>query len=140
MQKGAGIAIILGKKLLICHPTNSAWDNTHSIPKGLIDGDETELQAALRECIEEVGIDLSAMVSRLEGPDVIEYRNKKATPHKQVTYYVLRINSVSEIGMETEIVPNEQLQLAEVDWAGFVAEPELSKKILWRLKSILDKI
>ncbi|MDP2692825.1 MAG: NUDIX hydrolase [bacterium] len=140
MQKGAGIAIILGKKLLLCHPTNSSWDNTHSIPKGLIDEGESELQAAIRECKEEVGIDLSAMINILEGPDVIEYRNKKATPHKIVTYYVLRINSVAEIGLETEVVPKEQLQFAEVDWAGFVAEPELSKKILWRLKSILDKI
>lgn len=142
MQKAAGIAIILGDKILICHPTNSSWDNTHSIPKGLIDDGESELQAALRECREEVGIDLAGLVDRFTGPEIIEYRNKKTQvePHKIVTYYTLRINSLSEIGLSTEIVPKEQLQLVEVDWAGFVSKPEASTKILWRLKAILDKL
>ena len=140
MKKAAGIAIILGNKILLCHPTNSSWENTHSIPKGLIDDGETELQAALRECREEVGIDLSGLTDRFEGPDVIEYRNKKAEPHKTVTYYVLRVNSLSEISLDTEIVPKEQLQAEEVDWAGFVNKEEASTKMLWRLKGILNKL
>ena len=140
MKKAAGIAIILEDRILLCHPTNSSCENTHSIPKGHIDEGETELDAALRECREEVGIDVSGMTDRLLGPELIEYRNKKAEPHKTVAYYILRINSVSDIGLTTEVVPKEQLQAEEVDWAGFVTKSEASKKILWRLKSILEKI
>ena len=140
MKKAAGIAILLGEKILICHPTNAPWKDSHSIPKGLIDDGETNLQAALRECKEEVGIELSALVDKLEGPYIIEYRNKDAEPHKVVVYYVLKIQSLSEIGLESEIVPSKQLQIEEVDWAGFVTKNEASTKIFWRLKAVLDKL
>ncbi|HEX8517950.1 MAG TPA: NUDIX domain-containing protein [Bacteroidia bacterium] len=42
-------------KLLICHPTDASW-RTWSIPKGLKDGNENDLEAALRELEEETGI------------------------------------------------------------------------------------
>ena len=140
MRKSSGIAIILGNKILLCHPTNSYWKNSYSIPKGHIEDGESKLDAALRECKEETGLDISRMIGRFEGPEDIEYKNKDKKPHKVVSYYVLRINSISEIGLESEIVPKKQLQIAEVDWAGFITKSEASTKMLWRLKGILNKI
>jgi len=59
MQKAAGIFLLRkDKHVLLCHPTNHPL-NFFSIPKGLIDEDETLLDATIRECFEETNILLS---------------------------------------------------------------------------------
>ena len=56
--KTAGIFIVRKDgQVLICHPTNHA-SNVWSIPKGRIEPNETLLDAALRETLEETGLDL----------------------------------------------------------------------------------
>lgn len=44
------------KKILVCHPTHSRWNNW-SIPKGLMEDGEDILAVCLRELKEETGID-----------------------------------------------------------------------------------
>jgi 8-oxo-dGTP pyrophosphatase MutT (NUDIX family) len=46
------------QKLLLCHPTNSRWNNW-SIAKGLPEAGEDNITCAVRELREETGIDLS---------------------------------------------------------------------------------
>jgi 8-oxo-dGTP pyrophosphatase MutT (NUDIX family) len=45
------------RKLLVCHPTHSRWNNW-SIPKGLMETGEDILTVCLRELKEEAGIDV----------------------------------------------------------------------------------
>ena len=59
-------------ELLLCHVTNqSHWD----LPKGGIDGRESPLEAALRETLEETGLDLPA--TELQDLGCFEYTSKK---------------------------------------------------------------
>jgi len=61
MRITCGFFIINDKEeILLCHPTNSPH-NTFSIPKGLINDGESELEAACRETLEETGIDLLSL-------------------------------------------------------------------------------
>lgn len=56
--KTAGIFVLRKDgQVLICHPTNHPSD-VWSIPKGRIEPNETLLDAALRETLEETGLDL----------------------------------------------------------------------------------
>lgn len=59
-------------ELLLCHVTNQTyWD----LPKGGIDGDESAIEAARRETLEETGLDLPA--DALLDLGCFEYTSKK---------------------------------------------------------------
>lgn len=79
MIKTCGIYLVNDDyKVLICHPTNHPW-NFWSIPKGLLDNNETELEAATRELLEETCIDLKSIdhSDPVRMPDVIYLNGKK---------------------------------------------------------------
>ena len=58
MEKSCGIVLFSSDEfLLIQHPTKSNGDEGHwDFPKGHVEGNETELETAKRELIEETGI------------------------------------------------------------------------------------
>lgn len=63
MRKTCGIYLInKNRKLLITHPTNHKEFGSWSIPKGQPDENESFLDAAVREMLEETTIDLNGMV------------------------------------------------------------------------------
>ena len=138
MKKTCGVLVIYGNKVMLCHPTNSSWTGTYGAPKGMIDPDEAEIDCAVREIAEETSIIVDK--SKLDpNPIIIDYVNK-TTVTKQLFLYVLRIKDLSEIGLASEVVPKEQLQLHEIDWCGFLTKEEAADKIFHRQKSILDMI
>ena len=111
MKKSAGVVIIYKNKMLVCHPTSWQWKNSYSIPKGGIEEGESILDAALRECREEVGILLkpSQLGNKMYQ---LEYQssNKKKGIYKIVYYWLCNINDLSEIGLKSEVLPKNQLQ------------------------------
>lgn len=141
MKISAGIAIFYQKKLLLCHPTNMGWMNCFSIPKGGVEGDESPLVAAIRETMEEVGITISpSQIENKNNPIEIPYINKKNEYFKKVYVFVARINNLTEIGLNNEILDEKQLQLSEVDWAGFMTKEESERKIFFRFSPLLNLI
>ena len=73
MDKSCGVVLFnSGKVLLLRHSSISSREGGHwDFPKGHIDGDETEIQTALRELEEETGI---AHVNVIDGfRDTIAY-------------------------------------------------------------------
>lgn len=67
------------KKFLLCHATKSSFKNW-SIPKGLPDEGEAELNAAIRELLEETGIDLKELhVLAVKGLPEVPYQKQKKT-------------------------------------------------------------
>lgn len=46
------------KKILVCHPTNSRWNNW-SIPKGVMETGESIYDVCVRELEEETGVDIT---------------------------------------------------------------------------------
>lgn len=134
MQKSAGILFIYNGKILLGHPTNNKWYHTYSIPKGGVDENEDIKTAAIRETFEEIGI--SVKPAMLKSVHSIPYKSKgkytdvpKGEIYKTLYYYVVQISDLAEIGLTSEVVPKNQLQLAEIDWAGFIDYHEAKKRI-----------
>lgn len=141
MKISAGTAIIYNDRILLCHPTNSGWVNSFSLPKGGVDEGETAIEAALRETKEEVGIIVDrSLIINPNQPIEVDYINKKNELFKRVYVYIVNIQNLNQIGLNSEIVNRESLQLSEVDWAGFLTVEEASNKIFYRFKKILDLI
>lgn len=137
MKISAGIIIKWKEKILLCHPTGKSWTNTFTPPKGGVNPGEEIKDAAIRETLEETGIKVTE--SQLSGePFLIEYHSDKNKIYKNVWLYTLHIEDLSEIGLSSDVVPKEQLQEEELDWAGFLSETEADKKLFWRYKSIFD--
>ena len=133
MIQSAGIVIIKDKKILLCHPTNAKWDATYTFPKGHIEHCETKIKAAIRETSEEVGILIP--IEYIDKKEyVIEYKDKNGNIYKKVFYYVVEMSDLPDV------LPKEQLQIEEVDYAGFLDYETANKKIFWRFKPILELI
>jgi ADP-ribose pyrophosphatase YjhB (NUDIX family) len=142
MKKSAGVVIVLNnEKILICHPSNAKWFGSYSFPKGGIDEGETIKQAALRELFEETSVKVDESKISKE-PIVLDYMNykKKDVVYKKIYLFTMYINDISEIGLDSEIIPKEKLQLEEIDWAGFLNKEEAKLRLFHRSVPILDKI
>lgn len=138
-RRAAGIAIVWAGKILLVHPTNSSWQKrTIGIPKGGIDPGESEIDAAIRETFEETGIRVPKEMLD-PAPETIDFF-RGGKPNGNLTYYVCRIQAPSEIGLAGDRVPKEQLQLNEIDWAGFLSFDEAYAKISYAQLIILDRL
>lgn len=133
MKETAGIAVIYQDKILLVHPTNSKWMGSYSIPKGHIEKSESKKEAAKREFYEETGIKIKLKLGK---PIELKY----ITIKKVLWFYVLHIDSLDEIGLKTEVVPKNQLQLSEVDWCGFVSKKEAIKRINRNMLEIIKYV
>jgi len=137
----AGVAIFYNNKILLCHPTSLPWVNSFSIPKGGVDEDETLVEAAIRETSEEVGINIKeSQISNIDDPIEVIYVNKKGETFKKAYVFIVRIKSLSEIDVKSEIIDQHRLQAIEIDWAAFMTREEAEDKIFFRFKCLLDLI
>jgi ADP-ribose pyrophosphatase YjhB (NUDIX family) len=126
--------------MLLCHPTNSSWNQTYTPPKGGLNENEEIVDAAIRETFEEVGILIDKkLIENLDNPIVIDYLNKKET-FKKVYLFTVNIKTLSELNLQSEIIPQKQLQLSEIDWAGFLDKEQLIKKIFPRFNNLINLI
>ena len=127
-KTSAGLAIIYDNKILLAHTTSRGWYGSYGIPKGGIDKGESKLDAAIRETREEVGITIPKnLIDKTEHTFTV---STKKYGNKIVYYYVVQISNLSQIGLKDLKVPKKQLQLEEVDWAGFLDYREATKRIM----------
>ena len=136
-QHSAGIAIICQGKMLLCHSTSAKWFGSFMPPKGSIEEGESEAEAACRETLEEVGIDIKPEM--LGEKHTIKYL-RGISLYKEVYIFEYRIESLDKIGLGGEIIPEEMLQLEEIDEAKFMDREEASLRILPRYKELLKLI
>lgn len=142
MKKSAGVIIVLNnEKVLLGHPSNAAWTNTYSFPKGGIEKDESKIKAALRELQEETSIVIDKeLIDNKEEPIIVEYKDRKGEVYKKLYLFIAHISSISEIELDSEVIPIERLQIEEMDWAGFLTKEEAKEKIFHRIEHILDLV
>lgn len=142
--KSAGLAIVYNNKLLLGHPTGHR-DESLTIPKGKIDKGETKLEAAIRETYEEVGIQVPLELVGPEG-DKVEYRKTKrgvknaGNVYKIVYWFPVLIEDLSQIGLESEEINKDSLELREIDWARFIPADEIEGLIFDRFKPIAREL
>lgn len=92
MRKTCGIYLInKNDKLLITHPTYHPDFGSWSIPKGVPNPDEAFLDAAVRETLEETGIDLTKMILN-PNIKIISLPNVLYKSGKKTLYSFLVIN------------------------------------------------
>ena len=143
MKQSAGVIIILNnEKILICHPSNNdKWFGSYSFPKGGIDEGETIKQAALRELFEETSVKIDESKISKE-PLVLDYMNykKKGVVYKRIYLFTLYISDISEIGLDSEVIPTDKLPFGEIDWAGFISKEEAKLRLFHRSVPMIDKI
>ena len=141
MKISAGTAILYKNKILLGHPTSLPWVNSFSPPKGGVDEGETLLQAAIRETWEEVGIKIDeSQIENIDSPIEFLYINKKGELFKKCYMFIVKISDLSEIGLQDETLDKSQLQVTEIDWAGFMTRDEAKDKIFFRFQPLLNMI
>jgi 8-oxo-dGTP pyrophosphatase MutT (NUDIX family) len=140
IKLAAGVAIVWDNQILLVHPTNSSWrKNTLGIPKGKLEKGEDPLDAAIREVREEVGISIDPSKLYPESFTSPKY-NESGKLVSHLTYFLLKIESPFDIGLSENRVPTSQLQLEEVDWAGFIKIEDAYPKINTYQRIILDRL
>ena len=133
-KKSAGLAIIYDNKILLAHTTSRGWYGSYGIPKGGIDDGESKLDAAIRETKEEVGITIpKKLIDKTEHTFLVGN-------NKVVYYYIVQISELSQIGLKDLKIPKKQLQIEEVDWAGFSTYNEATKMIMKSQEVLIDNL
>jgi 8-oxo-dGTP pyrophosphatase MutT (NUDIX family) len=126
-KHSAGLAIIYDNKILLGHTTGRGWYGSYGIPKGGIDKGESKLQAAIRETQEEVGITIPI---NLIGKAEYTFTVTTNKYNKVVYYYVVKIDNLAQLKLKDLKIPKKQLQVEEIDWAGFLNYKEATKRVM----------
>lgn len=138
-KESAGLVIIYNGMVLLAHTTGRKWWGSYGIPKGGIEPGESRMEAAIRETREEVGLDIPrSMIDPSPRTYVLTSRKYKYT--KTVYWYIVRVDDLGQIGMKGLVVPKSQLQLEEVDWAGFMSLAEAKKRAMSSQQQLLTQL
>ena len=136
--KSAGLAIFYNNKLLLGHQRGRKPNEGYGIPKGLVDPGESLEETAIRETQEEFGLDISMWQVKSVNSGTFNVSTSKY--NKTVWYYVIKIDDLKAIGLDSEIVPKNQLQLSEVTDARFMDYEEAKQKITKIQKELCENL
>lgn len=138
-KQSAGLVIIYDGMILLGHTTGRGWYGSYGIPKGGIEEGEDKISAAIRETFEEVGIKVPKnLINSTEHTFVVTSRNQNY--NKIVYYYIVQINELSQLGLKDLKIPRSQLQVEEIDWAGFLSYKEATKRIMKSQAGLLNNM
>jgi len=136
----AGIAIVYDGRILLVHPANGSWVKPiMGIPKGKIEADEEIMAAAIRETREETGITIEPAQLEIT-PMSVQVHDGNGKYKNTINYFVCRIQNLNQIGLSAMVVPKNQLQKDEIDWAGFVEIKQAYAKVATAQRIILDRL
>ena len=138
-KESAGLAIIFEGKVLLAHTTGRGWWGSYGIPKGGIDEGESKLDAAIRETYEEVGIKVPMhMIDKTEHTYTLTGKGQRV--NKTVYWYIVKIESLSDLKIKDLKIPKKDLQVEEVDWAGFIPYPEAMKRVMKSQINVINNL
>lgn len=139
VKESAGLAIIFDGKVLLAHTTGRGWWGSYGIPKGGIDEGESKIDAAIRETWEEVGIRVpKKLINKTEHTYTLTSKGQRA--NKIVYWFIVEIDSLKQLGIKDMKIPRNQLQLEEVDWAGFIPLAEANKRIMKSQINVINNL
>ena len=112
--------------LLIKHINSGHW----SFPKGHVEGNETEIETAKREILEETGIEVNLDPTFRE---IVSYSPRKDT-QKIVVYFIAKAKNTDFVPQEDEI---SEIKWVEIDRAGQVLAYENDRSIVNKAKKFI---
>lgn len=133
----AGIAAIHNNKILLCHQTKEPKGINYSYPKGQPKKGESLKQTAVREVLEEIGIAFDENL--LEEKNL--YMVKAFKDSELKTYYCFIVKLTDDYfqkHLNFEVLPKENLQKEEIDWAGFMDKTTAAQKLIPRYLFLTD--
>jgi mutator protein MutT len=140
-MKSVGMAIIVGDKILLTHhPKDKEFKGTFSIPKGRQEQGETDIETAIREVKEEVGITIHP--NQLKSINKYDY----ITPNegRKIVFFVVQFNFIQSIPMirntGTDQLDLKNLQEEEVNYAKFIPIHRAYEFVDPDQKQILDDV
>jgi 8-oxo-dGTP pyrophosphatase MutT (NUDIX family) len=112
-ERSAGGVVLNGDEVLVVVPVRRAANGARvlALPKGHLDGDETDEQAAIREVREEGGVDAELVESL--GDVRYHYRRRGRLISKRVRFFLFEFRSGSPTDHDHEIEEARWLPLAE---------------------------
>ena len=135
-EVSAGGVVVRGDDVLLVVPTRRAANGSHvvALPKGHLDGDETEEQAARREVREEGGVEVELVDSL--GDVRYHYRREGRLVSKRVRFFLFAFRSGSPANHDHEIedarwVPIEQA-VSELTYPG---ERDMVRRVLSKTRA-----
>ena len=135
MKTSATLLLTNFDVVLFCHPYGA--DNyTWSLPKGIIDENETPLEACIREVKEETSLDISKYV--LKDIGFIEYLK-----NKNLHLFILKVNILPEINTLkcfSNFIGKDGKEYPEVDNFMYVAFSNLRHYISLNLYNAIGRV
>lgn len=129
VRKSAGLAIVYDNQILLAKTAGRKDKKSWGIPKGGIEKGESPIDAAIRETYEELGIKVNP--NQVDpNPYKLFVNAKKWGYVKDIYYYVVKIDDLSEIGLKDLKVPTKQLDTDEISKAHFMHSSEAFEKIM----------
>lgn len=135
MEISCGIIIDTPKGWLVCHATGTTrWD----LPKGRVDPGETHLECAIRETLEETGIDLSKYSNQL-----IDLGQHEYIKNKDLHLYYLKypeVIDIRDLDCSSFVVRSDgKSKFPEIDYYDIVTKEEALRRFGKGLRSWLEK-
>jgi 8-oxo-dGTP pyrophosphatase MutT (NUDIX family) len=122
---------------LLAHPTRAQWTNSYHIPKGAVEMNEFNLDAAIRETFEEIGIRIPKEKIKDTTERYIDYTKANSTKvYKRVYYFLVDVDDMNL----PDIIGKDVLQLDEMDYAAFYDKRDAEKLIFTRFIPILEHL
>jgi 8-oxo-dGTP pyrophosphatase MutT (NUDIX family) len=112
-EVSAGGVVVRGEDVLVVVPTRRAANGSRvlALPKGHLDGDETDAQAAAREVREEGGVEADLLEPL--GEVRYHYRRNGRLINKRVRFFLFRFRSGSPADHDQEIEDARWVPMAQ---------------------------
>ena len=140
MKKRITAAVVIINKdgdILGCHGTGKPRESGFDFPKGLVEENETDIQGALRELIEETGLVLSES-------DLLDCGVHKHNKEKDIHLFIYRTDKMPDISLLVcrSFFSVGEKEYPEVDFFEIISKSSRSKfnKVLWNKFEIIDEI
>jgi 8-oxo-dGTP pyrophosphatase MutT (NUDIX family) len=130
-ERSAGGVVVKGNEVLVVVPTRRAANGARvlALPKGHLDGEETDEQAAMREVREEGGVQADLVESL--GEVRYHYRRRGRLISKRVRFFLFEFSSGSPTDHDHEIEDAHWLPMEEaIKRLTYPGEREMVRSVL----------
>lgn len=137
VRQSAGLVIIYDGKILLARTAGRPDTKSWGIPKGGIEAGEDLIEAAIRETYEELGLKVPRrLIGKTEY--TITINASKWGYFKELHYYIVQLDSLSQLGLKSLQVPKSQLDLKEISEARFMNLTEALAAVMISQQSIIQ--